>query len=187
MLAAGTLGFALFSRSPGLEICAALFGVGAGFTVDEFALWVHLDDVYWAEEGRASIDAAVIAATTMLLVLLGGQPFAVKGGNAAQLAVELSVAGLVIVAAAMCFAKQRLMHGVLGLFFFPIAIYGASRVGKPGSPWGRRFYGERKLSKAEHRFQPGRRTERFKDWFRDAVGGETDAVYEARSRPRTRT
>ena len=96
MLAAGTLGFALFQKSPGLEICAALFGVGAGFTVDEFALWVYLDDVYWAKEGRASIDAAVIAATLMLLALLGAQPFEVRGGGAAQIAVELSVAALVI-------------------------------------------------------------------------------------------
>ncbi len=180
MLGAGTLGFALFHKSPGVEICAALFGVGAGFTVDEFALWVYLDDVYWAKEGRTSIDAAVIAAATMLLVLLGAQPFEVKGGNAAELAVELSVGVLIIVLTAICFAKQRLMHGVVGLFFFPLAIYGASRIGKPRSPWGRRFYRERKLAKAERRFGPDRRTERLKEWFRDAVGGETDAVYQAK-------
>ena len=35
------------------------FGVGAGFTLDEFALWVHLQDVYWSEEGRVSFDAVV--------------------------------------------------------------------------------------------------------------------------------
>jgi len=28
-----------------------------GLTIDEFALWVHLDDVYWAREGRRSVDA----------------------------------------------------------------------------------------------------------------------------------
>jgi hypothetical protein len=171
MLAAGTLGFALFSKSPGLEICAALFGVGAGFTVDEFALWVHLDDVYWAKEGRASIDAAVIAVALMLLVLLGAQPFEVRGGGPGQVAVELTVAALVLLLAAICFAKQRLAHGLLGLFFFPIAAYGASRIAKPRSPWARRRYGERKMAKAERRFPPDRRTERFKDSFRDAVGG----------------
>ncbi|MEA2439981.1 MAG: hypothetical protein QOH76_1405 [Thermoleophilaceae bacterium] len=185
MLGAGTLGFALFQKSPGLEICAALFGVGAGFTVDEFALWVYLDDVYWAKEGRASIDAAVIAATVMLLALLGAQPFEVQGGSAVQIVIELSVAGAVIALGAVCFAKQRLMHGVLGVFFFPIAIYGASRVGKPRSPWGRRFYRGRKLAKAEQRFGPERRTERFKERFRDAVGGETDAVYQAKLAERT--
>src|SRR3954452_9676224 len=65
MLAAGTLGFALFQRSPGLEICAVLIGVGARRTGDEVALWTHLDDVYWTKEGPASIDAGVIAATLM--------------------------------------------------------------------------------------------------------------------------
>ena len=62
MMIAGTLGFAALGHSPCAEICAFFFGVGAGLTIDEFALWVYLDDVYWAEEGRSSIDATVIAA-----------------------------------------------------------------------------------------------------------------------------
>ena len=33
------------------------FGVGAGLTLDEFALWVHLEDVSWSEQGRVSLDA----------------------------------------------------------------------------------------------------------------------------------
>src|SRR5215213_7288518 len=41
MLGAGTLGFWFFDTSPGLEICAGLFGIGAGLTIDEFALLVH--------------------------------------------------------------------------------------------------------------------------------------------------
>ena len=74
MMVAGTLGFLAFGHSPWTEICAFVFGVGAGLTIDEFALWVYLDDVYWAEEGRSSIDATVIAAAAMVLVLLGVQP-----------------------------------------------------------------------------------------------------------------
>jgi hypothetical protein len=34
-----------------------LFGLGAGLTLDEFALLLDLGDVYWAKEGRSSIDA----------------------------------------------------------------------------------------------------------------------------------
>ena len=30
------------------------FGIGAGLTIDEFALGVYLDDVYWAKEGLSS-------------------------------------------------------------------------------------------------------------------------------------
>ena len=68
MTASGALGFALFDSSPWFEICAACFGIGAGLTFDEFALWIHLEDVYWAREGRSSIDAAVIAGAGLLLV-----------------------------------------------------------------------------------------------------------------------
>ncbi len=75
MMAAGTLGFSTLGASPWFEICAFAFGVGAGLTIDEFALWVYLDDVYWAEEGRSSIDATVIAAAGMVLLLLGFTPF----------------------------------------------------------------------------------------------------------------
>ena len=88
-----------------------------------------------------------------------------------SLVAPLIVFGLV----AVCFAKQRVLHGTVGFFFFPVAIYGACRIGKPGSPWARRRYGERrpeKQAKAEDRFHPERRTERFKEAFRDIVGGK---------------
>jgi hypothetical protein len=180
MLGGGILGFALYNSSPGLEICAALFGIGAGLTIDEFALWVYLDDVYWAREGRSSIDAAVIAAGVMLLVLFGGQPVAVGGGSAGAVVAAAGVSAVLLLLVGICFAKYRLLHGTIGVFVFPVAIYGAARVGKPGSPWARRFYGERKLAKAAKRFRPDRRSERFKEGFRDLVGGETDEVYRAK-------
>ena len=47
LLTTGFLGFTLNPDSPWNEILAAGFGVGAGFTLDEFALWVYLRDVYW--------------------------------------------------------------------------------------------------------------------------------------------
>ena len=75
MMVAGTLGFAASGDSPYTEICAFFFGIGAGLTIDEFALWVYLEDVYWAEEGRSSIDATVIAASLIGLIVLGANPF----------------------------------------------------------------------------------------------------------------
>jgi hypothetical protein len=47
LLLAGFLSFVTRAKSPWEEILAALFGVGAGLTLDEFALWIHLRDVYW--------------------------------------------------------------------------------------------------------------------------------------------
>ncbi len=175
MMLAGTVGFALFGESPGTEICALLFGIGAGLTIDEFALWVYLDDVYWAEEGRSSIDATVIAAAVMGLILIGASPFSFDTDSAAGTISSIVGAALVFALVALCFAKQRLFHGILGFFILPIAIYGGSRIGKPDSPWARRRYGERrpkKQEKAEHRFPPDRRTERYKNAFRDIVGGK---------------
>jgi hypothetical protein len=90
---------------------------------------------------------------------------------------------IVVAVIAICLAKQRLIHGLLGVFVFPVSIYGAARIGKPGSMWARRFYGERnprKQAKAERRFAPDRRTDRFKERFRDAVGGVPEEEYEAK-------
>lgn len=53
-------------------LLAVLFGIGAALTLDEFALWLRLKDVYWTREGRASIDAVVIAASIAAIGVLGG-------------------------------------------------------------------------------------------------------------------
>jgi hypothetical protein len=172
MMIAGTLGFAAHGESPYAEICGFLFGVGAGLTIDEFALWVYLDDVYWAEEGRSSIDATVIAAAAMALVVLGVNPF----GTQSEGWLALVVSGLLLVlVVAISFLKGRRLHGIIGFFIFPVALYGACRIGKPDSAWARRRYGDRKpkkQAKAEGRFPPDRRTDRYKDALRDIIGGK---------------
>jgi hypothetical protein len=175
MMAAGSLGFLSFGRSPVTEICAAFFGIGAGLTIDEFALWVHLEDVYWAEEGRSSIDATVLAAAGMGLILVGASPLTFETGSASAIVGSLVACALVFGTVAICFAKGRWLHGWIGFFFYPIALYGAWRLGKPGSAWARHRYGERrpkKQAKSVARFPPDRRTDRFKNAFRDAIGGK---------------
>jgi hypothetical protein len=184
MMASGVFGFALYGSSPWFEVCAALFGIGAGLTIDEFALWIYLEDVYWAREGRSSIDAAFIAGAVMLLVLLGAAPLEVDTGSThGDILAAVAGTAILLLPVAVCFGKDRLLHGTLGVFFVPLAIYGALRIGKPHSPWAKRFYRDRnphKQAKAEARFRPNRRTERIKEWFRDLVGGETQAAYQAK-------
>lgn len=182
MIGAGTVGFATYNSSPALEICAALFGVGAGLTIDEFALWVRLEDVYWSEEGRSSIDAAVIATLAMALIFLEVRPFDISSSTPVDVAATLE-APIVLGFVTVCFAKQRFMHGTVGLFIWPLAVYGAMRLGKPQSLWAHRRFGQRNPARqaaAEQRFRPDRRTERLKETFRDAVGGTPTAVYEAK-------
>lgn len=51
-----------------------IYGVGAALTLDEFALWLNLKDVYWEKEGRASIDAVALFGGLISVGLWGG-PF----------------------------------------------------------------------------------------------------------------
>jgi hypothetical protein len=74
ILTALVVGYSAIAFAPGSplrEVLAILFGIGAGLTMDEFALWLNLRDVYWSEKGRASIDAVIVAGACAALVLLG--------------------------------------------------------------------------------------------------------------------
>lgn len=50
---------------------AGVFGSGAALTLDEFALWLNLEDVYWAKQGRESIDAVVLFGSLLSLSVIG--------------------------------------------------------------------------------------------------------------------
>ena len=78
MLLAGAGGFSSIGNDrPFAEIFAGLFGCGAALVLDEFALVLHLRDVYWAEQGRTSVDAVFLAAAVLGLLLLGVAPLGV--------------------------------------------------------------------------------------------------------------
>ena len=57
----------------GRTMCMA-YGVGAALTLDEFALWLNLRDVYWEREGRESFEAMAVFAGA-LCVGIFGHPF----------------------------------------------------------------------------------------------------------------
>jgi hypothetical protein len=50
---------------------ALAFGIGAALTLDEFALWLNLQDVYWEKEGRISIDAVLIFGGILMVGVFG--------------------------------------------------------------------------------------------------------------------
>ena len=181
MLVGGTLGFALDeSQSPWIEIAAAMFGIGAGLTFDEFALWVHLEDVYWSDEGRQSVDAAIIAIIFVALVLTGAFSASFDTDSPGLLAAGIVILVINIMFILVSFSKFRLLHGMAGLLVPPLAWWGSFRLAKPNSPWAKRYYGERtpeKQARAEARYG-NRRVDRFKDRFRDAIGGRPTALIE---------
>ena len=51
------------------------YGVGAALTLDEFALWLNLRDVYWEREGRSSFEALSLFAAALAIAGLGGAFF----------------------------------------------------------------------------------------------------------------
>ena len=56
------------------SVTAIAFGIGAALTLDEFALWLNLQDVYWEREGRISIDVVLIFGSLLSAGVWGG-PF----------------------------------------------------------------------------------------------------------------
>ena len=44
------------------SLMSLLYGLGAALTLDEFALWLNLRDVYFVREGRSSFDAIILSA-----------------------------------------------------------------------------------------------------------------------------
>lgn len=65
---------ALATRQPAWHLrIAVVFGIALALTLDEFALWLRLADVYWNRQGLSSLKAAAVAAA--LLGFYGfGQP-----------------------------------------------------------------------------------------------------------------
>ncbi len=153
LLLTGFLSFVTRASSPWEEILAALFGIGAGFTLDEFALWIHLRDVYWAEEGRSSFDAVIVAAVLGGLIVVAGAPFDLSGKTAAAPVESLVIAVAIdLLLALLAILKGKLLLGLIGIFIPFVSLVGAVRLAKPGSWWARRWYKEKKLARSERRY-----------------------------------
>jgi hypothetical protein len=153
MMLSGVLEFATSPSSPWNEVLAGAFGIGMGLTLDEFALWVYLRDVYWTQEGRASLDAVVVAAAIGGLIVLGIAPFDLPKGSASVATIAVSVA-LSVLLSAVAILKGKPFLGLIGLFIPPVSVVGILRLASPTSPWARRFYkpGSRKLERSRERF-----------------------------------
>ncbi|MGH2982633.1 MAG: hypothetical protein ACRDK5_00010 [Solirubrobacterales bacterium] len=168
MMLAGFLGFVADAESPWFEILAGAFGIGMGLTLDEFALWLYLDDVYWSEEGRSSIDAVIFAAIIAGGFVVGYVPLDVgdEGSIAALVTTVVINLGLCALAA----LKGKVSAAVIGMFIPPVAWVAAIRLARPGSYWARRRYSEssEKLAKAKARKE---RHDRRVRRLQDLIGG----------------
>ena len=200
MAVGGLLSFTQFNYQEIVyNISAILFGGGLALTLDEFAMILHLRDVYWAEEGRTSIDAILIGAAVAAAVLLTASPFTNAGEakpvsqGADDWGVDANtirtplwfVFMLGAVFAIIVLLKKKPIMAIVGFILLPVGIVSACRLAKPHSPWARWFYSPRKeaghaakrrarkLERSTYRFTEGR-SGRFERWFSDLIGGAPD-------------
>jgi hypothetical protein len=172
VLASGFVAFVSDLYSPWWQVTSIAFGIGAGLTLDEFALWVYLRDVYWSAEGRDSIDAVILVTLLAGLVVMGVQPFDLDQTGAAigTLGAVVVVLGL----ATVSFLKGRLLLGAISIFVPVVGLVAAVRLAKPNSPWARRRYRGRRahrLERATARHERDTRLNAMGVRIRDAIGG----------------
>ncbi len=128
--------------------------------LDEFALILHLQDVYWAEDGRTSVDAVFVAIAVAGLLILGFNPLSFFDINiwraddtlaARVLVVALAV--LTLALAVVVLLKGKVWTGLVGMFITPLLFIGAIRLSRPHAPWARWRYTTRprKMHKALER------------------------------------
>jgi hypothetical protein len=172
---AGGLAVGLEPREFWVALLAIVFGAGAALVLDEFAMLLHLDDVYWTTEGRLSIEACTAAVAFLGLAVLATFPLSTDTADerfGRALADGLIALNACLVVATLL--KGKLKLGLLGIVFGPLSAIGAVRLAKPTSIWARRLYPEdgRRLRRSEARFASREaRWARRRERFYDLIGG----------------
>jgi hypothetical protein len=155
-------------------VLAFFFGGGAALTLDEFALWLYLRDVYWCPEGRSSIDATLMGVMLTALLLVGSSPFGLEDGEMPS-AIFFGVVAFNALVAMTTFMKGKLFLGTVAVFIPVAGIIGAVRLAKPRSLWAKHVYATRspeKLERARGRYEASRsRYRRLHERLDDAIGG----------------
>jgi hypothetical protein len=175
MLVCGMLEIAFQPADLGLDLIALGFGMGAAFVLDEFALTVHLRDVYWTPEGRHSIEMSIIWALLGLLLLTGISPFGIHDQTEVPRIIGFALVPLAIVLSVVTCLKGKLTLGLLSIFLPPVGLIAVVRLARPGSVWAQLFYDGGKITRARARFDPRTsRLEELRHAFADLLGGRHD-------------
>ncbi|OBG43466.1 hypothetical protein A5669_11990 [Mycolicibacterium fortuitum] len=166
---------------PEFTVAAVFFGIGAALVLDEFALILHLSDVYWAEDGRTSVDAVFAAVAVAGLLILGFNPLSFfdigiwrEDQSPGMRALVVVVAVLTLLLAVVVLLKGKVWTGLVGMFITPLLFVGAVRLSRPHAPWARWRYTShpRKMHRALERERWLRRpVVQAKLWLQDAITG----------------
>ncbi|VEG56274.1 integral membrane protein [Mycolicibacterium aurum] len=166
---------------PEFTAASILFGIGAALVLDEFALILHLEDVYWAEDGRTSVDAVFVAVAVAGLLIMGFNPLSFFDVGTWESDPSVTMRAVVVVAALLNLAlavvvllKGKVWTGLVGMFITPLLVVGAIRLSRPHAPWARWRYTKRprKMHRALERERWLRRpVVQAKLWLQDAISG----------------
>jgi hypothetical protein len=155
---------------------AVLVGAGSSLVLDEFALILRLQDVYWSDEGRVSVEMVSLAFACLAFTIVGVAPFGVDRVGSQELATRfgaiaatLVTLGLIVV----CVLKGKLRMALFGAFVPFVAWWGALRLARPTSRWARRRYDAARRAKATERTAAfDARWAPLLDRISDLVGGK---------------
>ena len=131
-LGSGLLAFTPWgSDSPAQEVLAIAFGVGSALVLDEWALIFHLDDVYWSQDGRSSIDAVIVGSMLAGILLHTASPFGLQESEyTGSRTVLFALLAVNYLFALICFFKGKPVVGAVGLLVPFVAVIGAARLGE---------------------------------------------------------
>ena len=180
MFISAVLEFAFRPGFPYVQILALVFGGATAVVFDEYALLLHLRDVYWQEEGRHSVVAVFFAMTFAAFLVAGVVPLAANDTSYGEAVSRWSIVMVVTVNSAFVLAsllKGKLWMGWIGFFLPVVAWIGALRLARLNSPWARWFYrrNPRKYQRAERREERFVATVgRWRLQFSDLVSGKPD-------------
>jgi hypothetical protein len=167
-------------REPEFTLAATAFGIGAALVLDEYALILHLSDVYWLEDGRTSVDAVFAAVAVAGLLIMGLHPlmFFLPIWHSAESvplrAVVGGAMGLTLPLAVVVVLKGKVWTGLLGMFIVVLLVIGAVRLSRPHAPWARWRYTSQpeKMRRALQRERTLRRpVVRAKMYIQGAIAG----------------
>jgi hypothetical protein len=167
---------------PEFTVASIFFGIGAALVLDEFALILHMSDVYWAEDGRTSVDAVFAAIAVAGLLILGFNPLSFfdigiwrNDHTLEARSSVIAIAVLTLLMAVVVLLKGKVWTGLIGMFITPLLVVGAIRLSRPHAPWARWRYGDRprKMHRALVRERKLRRpVVQAKLWLQHIVAGE---------------
>lgn len=169
---------------PWQELAAVAVGVGTSLVLDEFALILHLQDVYWTDEGRLSVEMVSLTFACLAFVLVGALPFGIGDVGPTEQGVRGGLAAAAVLHATLvltCVAKGKYRTALFGCFVPVLAWAGAVRLARPRSLWTRHRYDTARVARARRR-----RTASTPAGTRSATGSATSSPAGPPARPVTR-